>query len=305
MRFDGLDLNLLVALDALLGDRSIKTAADRLHLSQPAMSGALARLREYFDDRLLVNAGNCMVLTPRAESLVEPVGEVLQQIRRSIMKPPICDPATVTRQLSILASDYVIRVALAPAMQRISSMAPGLSFDIGALADHPEENILRAETDLLITAEQYLTPRHPVELIFEDGYVVVAWQGNTEIDHSIDLATYSRLGHVTVAHGATRHPTFEQWFAGKMRIPRRIEVVAPAFSDAGYLLVGTQRISTMHARLATLMAGFLPLKICAAPFDIPTIRIAVQRHEMRGEDPLLGWVIAQIREAVVAPAAPG
>ena len=124
MRFQRLDLNLLVALDALLAERSVSLAAERICLSQSATSSALGRLREYFADDLLVVKGRQMVLTARAESLVEPVRAVLEQIRTTISVSPPFDPATSDRAMTIMASDYVTEVLLATALREIADVAP-------------------------------------------------------------------------------------------------------------------------------------------------------------------------------------
>ncbi len=121
MRFGRLDLNLLVALDALLTERSVSLAADRLCLSQSATSSALGRLREYFGDELLVVKGRHMILTARAEELIEPVRAVLEQIRSTIAIAPEFDPATADRQVRIMASDYTTQVLLAEALARIAA----------------------------------------------------------------------------------------------------------------------------------------------------------------------------------------
>src|SRR5215207_203605 len=104
MRFNRLDLNLLVALDALLSEKSITRASRRLNLSQSATSGVLARLRDYFKDELLVPVGRNLILTPLAVSLVDPVRDVLLQIQRTIEIKPEFDPATATREFRLFAS---------------------------------------------------------------------------------------------------------------------------------------------------------------------------------------------------------
>src|SRR5687767_5141559 len=106
MRFERLDLNLLVALDVLIEERSVSVAANRLFLSQPALSGALNRLREYFNDELLVQSGRQMILTPKAEELRAPVREALMFIRSRITTPSDFDPATAQRKFILVASDY-------------------------------------------------------------------------------------------------------------------------------------------------------------------------------------------------------
>src|SRR5262245_4933192 len=112
MRFNRLDLNLLVALDALLAEQNITRAAERLHLSQSAVSGALARLREHFQDELLVQVGRRMTRTPLAESLAQPVREILAQVQATVERRPGFDPSTSDRQFSIMVSDYVTTVLM-------------------------------------------------------------------------------------------------------------------------------------------------------------------------------------------------
>src|SRR5471032_1661194 len=116
MRFNRLDLNLLVALDALLDERKITRAAERLSLSQSAISGMLARLREYFDDELLVPVGRNLELTPLARELVTPVRNVLLQIQTVVAINPEFDPATASRHFKIASSDYVIGIFLRKAI---------------------------------------------------------------------------------------------------------------------------------------------------------------------------------------------
>src|SRR3954467_4262234 len=112
MRYQRIDLNLLIALDALLAERNVTRAAERMHMTQSAMSGVLARLREYFDDPLLVPVGRTLRLTPRAESLVQPVREILLKVDSTLGAHPEFDPANASRHFVVIASDYVSHVFL-------------------------------------------------------------------------------------------------------------------------------------------------------------------------------------------------
>lgn len=113
MRFNHLDLNLLVALDVLLEEQNITRAAERLHMTQSATSGVLARLRTYFEDELLVQVGRKMQPTPYATELAKPVREVLLTIQSSITAKPVFDPATSKRHFRLVTSDYLISVLFA------------------------------------------------------------------------------------------------------------------------------------------------------------------------------------------------
>src|SRR5579883_2295229 len=119
MHFRNLDLNLLVALDALLAERNITQAGKRLHLTQSAMSGALARLREYFGDELLAQVGRKMVPTPLGKSLTEPVRNALHNIQATIATKTRFDPATSKRHFKFMMSDYVATVLMSAALPRI------------------------------------------------------------------------------------------------------------------------------------------------------------------------------------------
>ena len=126
MDLHGFDLNLLVALDALLAEKSVTNAGRRVHLSQSAMSGVLARLRQALNDKLLVASRSGMTLTPLAESLVEPVRSILEQVHRTIIVNVPFDPATSRRVLTLAASDYAVTVLLTDALRQINKDAPGV-----------------------------------------------------------------------------------------------------------------------------------------------------------------------------------
>src|SRR5215469_5503956 len=130
MDFGGLDLNLLVALDALCAEKSVSRAGERLHLSQSATSGALARLREAFHDPLLVQVGRKMALTPLAEGLIEPVRDFLLNAEAILHGSPAFDPATSTRKFRVLMSDYVQTVVMTEALPRLEKIAPRVTVEL-------------------------------------------------------------------------------------------------------------------------------------------------------------------------------
>jgi DNA-binding transcriptional LysR family regulator len=140
MDLHGFDLNLLIALDALLAEKSVTNAGRRIHLSQSAMSGVLARLRHALNDKLLVASRGGMTLTPLAESLVEPVRSILEQVHRTIIVNVPFDPATSRRVFTIAASDYAVTVLLTDALRRISSEAPGVTVVIIPLRERTAES---------------------------------------------------------------------------------------------------------------------------------------------------------------------
>lgn len=302
MRLDRLDLNLLVALDALLAERSVSLAADRICLSQSATSSALGRLRDYFADDLLVQKGRQMVLTARAEGLVDPVRAVLEQIRTTIAVPPPFDPATSDRTIRIMASDYIIEVLLAAAMTDLQQQAPGMRFEMQSLSEVLLESLERGAIDLLITIDYAMSADHPSQILFEDDYVVVGWNGNPAMAGPMTKELYFELGHVTARFGRARVSAFEDWFVRRQKRQRRVEIVTHSFLSLPGLVIGSDRIATMHRRLATRMAAYLPLTLREVPMDIPPIREAIQWHISSNNDPAIRWVVERIMSYAQMPA---
>lgn len=295
MRFGRLDLNLLVALDALLTERSVSLAADRLCLSQSATSSALGRLREYFADDLLVVKGRHMILTARAEELIEPVRAVLDQIRSTIAIAPPFDPATADRQVRIMASDYTTQVLLADVFAHLEQEAPNMRFEIQPMNTNPTDAIERGTVDLLVTIDFAVSADHPSKILFEDDYVVVGAADNPAMQGEMTRERYFESGHVTARFGRAQLPAFEEWFTRRQKKQqRRIEVVAPTFLSLPGLVMGTRRITTMHRRLAEQMVRTFPLVMRELPFAIPPIREVVQWHITNNNDRALRWVVERM-----------
>ncbi|MCX7282705.1 MAG: LysR family transcriptional regulator [Novosphingobium sp.] len=305
MRFGRLDLNLLVALDALLTERSVSLAADRLCLSQSATSSALGRLREYFGDELLVVKGRSMILTARAEELIEPVRSVLEQIRTTVSVAPPFDPATAERTIRFMASDYSTEVLLAGVIADLAQEAPGLRFEIQPMNDHPIEAIERGYIDLLLTIDIAISSDHPSQLLFEDDYVVVGDRSNPAMDGDMTRELYFSLGHVTPRFGKARVPAFEDWFVRRQKQQRRVDVVAPTFLSLPGLILGTRRVATMHRRMAEIMVRTMPLVMREIPFDIPPIRESVQWNIANNNDRALRWVVERLHVAATSTGSAG
>jgi LysR family nod box-dependent transcriptional activator len=294
MRFGRLDLNLLVALDALLTERSVSLAADRLCLSQSATSSALGRLREYFGDELLLVRGRHMILTARAEELIEPVRAVLEQIQTTVAVAPPFDPATSDRLVRIMASDYSTQVLLAEALVEFETKAPNMRFEVQPMGDNPIEAIERGYIDLLLTIDIAISADHPSQILFEDDYVIVGAANNPAMDRPLTREDYFALGHVTARFGKARVPAFDEWFVRRHKQTRRVEVVAPSFLSLPGLVAGSRRIATMHRRLAEQVVRTMPLVMCEMPFDIPPIREAIQWNIANNNDRALRWVVERL-----------
>ena len=289
MHLRGLDLNLLVLLDALLEEPSITEAAKRLNLSQSGASTALGRLRDFFGDELLSPMDRRMVLTPLAQSLVEPVHAIIMQAQTMIDATPGFTPATAERRFVIMASDYIATVFLPRVAERAMHEAPGIVIEAIPFATVPFEPLVRGEIDLLIMPQQYLSPEHPSMPLFSERYVCVSWRENTRIQGELDLDTYLNLGHVIARFGKTRGMAFDEWFTERFERPRRAESIVMNFSMLPQYVVGTDRLATMHSRMADTFAKFLPLKVHPLPFEMPMITEAVQWNRFSDRHPAFIW----------------
>lgn len=295
MRFNRFDLNLLVVLDALLTEKNITRAGEKVFLSQSATSGALARLRDYFEDPILVQVGRKMVLTPLGDSLVNPVRELLMQIQTTLDARPDLDISTAQRQVTMVMSDYPVTVLMPEVMRIASEKAPGISFETMAPANAPIEELEQGNADFLLLPANFLSPDHPSVELFSEDFVVICWDQNPLVGDSLSKEEYGQLGHVMVRFGSKRRASVDSWMMERGGIERRSEVTVNTFSAVPQCVVGTHRIATIHRRLAQMWAEFLPLKIVEAPIEIPSFTWGLQWHQMHEVDAVNRW----IRELVV------
>lgn len=301
MRLDRFDLNLLIALEVLLEECNVTRAAARLHLGQSAASAALGRLREYFGDELLVPVGRKLVLTPLAQTLLQPVRDTLQQARATLAHRTSFDPAQAHCRFCIGASDYVTTVLLAGLMQRLAVEAPGVVLDIRRPPPSVEEAMDRATMDLLIMPQQYARPLpHPQQALFEDEQACLLWSGHALATGPLGFDDYMAQGHVAVRFGDARSIVFEDWFLPRYGQQRRIEATVDNFSTLGYLVVGTQRIATLHWRLATHFAQHLPLAVRKVPFDMPRLMETMVWPRHLDQDPAHAWLRLRLAETAAA-----
>lgn len=301
MRFKGLDLNLLHALDVLVEERSVTRSAERLNLSQPAMSAALARLRDYFNDPLLVPQGRRMIPTAQALSLQVEIRPILKDLDRLIVRSSGFDAAHSDRTFRICASDYIVAVLLSRMMSAMQAAAPGVAFDIMPPSEHAQIALERGELDILLTPEEHCVAGHPMRLLFEERHVVVGWQGNPLFWQAISEADFFAAGHVAVTIGQVDRASFAERQLEQLGKRRRIEVTTASFTSVPYLLVNTNRLATMHRRLAQVMAESLPIAWQELPMPFPIMHQMIQYNSAREEDAGLDWLIGQIEAASAGP----
>lgn len=297
MRFRGLDLNLLGAFDVLMQERSVSVAAKKLNLSQPAMSAALGRLREYFRDELLVVQGKRMFPTAFAEALLPQVRHVLGSLETMLANRSQFDPATAQRTFRLIASDYVIAALIAPLVEQLSQSAPGIRLDLAAPSERGHTEISEGNADLLISPDYYIFGEHPAEILFEEIHVVVGWDQNPLLQKSLTEEQFLGAGHVGVRIGTQRQPSFADRQLSVMGHSRMIEVETYSFLTIPILLTGTHRLAVMQSRLAQRICKNYPLIARKLPFDFPVMKEMMQFHATRRTDAGLVWLKQLLRES--------
>lgn len=298
MRFKNLDLNLLVALDLLLRERNVSRAAEKMHITQSAMSNALGRLRTYFADDLLVPVGRRMELTPRAELLREPVLDILMRIETSVAAMPEFDPSASSRIFRIFVSDYTLSTLVPAFLRMIAPHRYPISFEFRPQVDQPHRPLERGDADLLIIPREYASKDHPAEVLYEETFVCIADAAHPRLGERLDLETYCRERHA-VMRPATSAASFETKSMIDLGVERDVDAVTFSFASLPHLVAGTERLATVHARLARAAARHLSIRILDLPFHLPPMQQSMQWHTYRTNDPALIWLKDSMRAAVV------
>lgn len=298
MRYKRLDLNLLVALDALLSERSITRAAERLHVTQSAMSNSLARLRDYFKDELLVQIGRRMEATPRAQRLQREVRELLARIDNVVEVDEAFDPTAVDHLMTIQASDYFLQTVAPVALELAEAERSRVRFEFVTLNE--PLRLDRGEVDLVILPRIFCPLENPTESLLHELMTCVVWRDSPLAADELTFDGYLEAAHVVVRPTSSLPPVFDQWFGETFGRPRRIEVTSYSLASLPALVVGTHRIATIHRRLARRMAVNLPVVLKPVPVAMPQIELVMQWHASRTEHGSLKWLRGLLKRAVAS-----
>lgn len=292
MDLRGLDLNLLVSLDALLAERNVTRAATRLHLTQPAVSSQLARLRMLFDDALLVPAANGrgMVPTPRALALAEPLHATLQSLAAIIRHPPTFDPRRDSRRFTIAASDNATAVFGVPLMARLPHLAgDGVRIAFVHLgAAQIATRLEQGQVDLMIGSERAVPPAMKARTVLEERFVMAQRKGHPRGTAALDLDSYCALGHILVStSGGSFHGFMDEHLEALGR-QRTVMLSVQDFTLVPELLRHTDYVATLPSRLARHYAD--RLDIFELPFAARGFTLHAAWHPRLQNDPAHAWL---------------
>jgi LysR family transcriptional regulator, nod-box dependent transcriptional activator len=297
MNLAGVDLNLLVALDALLAERSVTRAAERLGLSQSGMSNTLARLRKLTGDPLLVREGLTMVATPRAESLRQPVQEALSLIQFALDNRSGFEPASDRATFTVSCSDYSTLMLIGPLVRRLAAAAPGLTIQVLPRAPDPVALLRDGEADLVIEPAEIMPDAAlPSIRLFADRWLCCVWEGNAQVGDRMTMETYLRLGHV-VYSAVPGHPVaLPDTYLARAQVPRRTEFTVESFLLAPFLLQGTDLVTLVPERASGHLRRTAAVRFLEPPLPLPPITETLWWHPRHTLDPAHAWLRARIAE---------
>lgn len=295
-QIDGLpvDPGLLPALAALLRERSVSRAAERLGRTQPAVSHALARLRDQLGDPLLVRVGQRLTLTPRAEALREPLQRLLGQLAELVRPPAPFDPATSTRTFTTMATDYIAALVLPALLPGLRRDAPGIALHLRPPSRSVYADLGEGAADLGFVVRLAAQPGIRGRRLFMDRFVCVLRDGHPAARRGLDLAAFLDLPHALVAPLGTPGGFVDDALAQHGHRARKVALIVSHFSLAPAALADTDLVLTLPERLAAQLAAQHPLKIVPLPLRLAAFDVSLAWHDRVHHDPATAWMRAQI-----------
>ncbi|MGF6310954.1 LysR family transcriptional regulator [Bradyrhizobium sp. I1.14.4] len=294
MNLAAVDLNLLVAFEALMEERHVTRAAGRIGLAQPSMSSALRRLRALFADELFLRAGAGMQPTEKALALAGPIGEALRQIRGALAPDQAFDPSTARRRITIAATDYGDLVLVPELTRLLRREAPGIDLAVRPLTDATAAlaKLERAELDALIGGHLPGSPRCVRHRLFEERFVCIHDAARASRSERLSLEDYATLPHALFsAAGGDGLPSVIDALLARHGLKRRVAVTLAHVVAVPFAVAGTDLIATMAERVALRFTHLAEIAVIMPPIDIPAFVIDLIHLSRAADDPALRWFL--------------
>lgn len=297
MNLHQLDLNLLIVFDAVMTERSVRRAAERIGLSPPATSNALGRLREALGDRLFVRSSVGMVPTVKAEAIAGDVRAALSMIEKTIARTDSFDPALATRSFTIGMTDFGAAVLMPPIVQRLRALGSGLRLHLPAVDAGSYGGMLdTGRIDIAVGLLPEGEARHGRERLFRDSWLLLADARNERVHDPMEAATYAALDHIVFSpHG--ERVTLVDRFLRRHGISRRPVITVSHIGLMPALIAGSSYIATISARLAAAYARDRRFKTAKLPFLVDHFDVDQVWNRRNDREPALVWLRQQIQAA--------
>jgi DNA-binding transcriptional LysR family regulator len=296
MKLGAIDLNLLVVFDAVMQERNVTRAGERLSLSQPAMSHALTRLRHMLKDDLFIRSPKGMLPTPRAEQLAVPVRMALDGLQQSL-EPIQFDPSKATRTFRIAVDNYAAVVLVGLLAEQVGKAAPQVLLEFLPSGTLKLLDLLdHGELDLAVGPSSALGERFSNQVLVQDDFVAVLHKNHPAAGaHELTIEEFAALPHLEIS--STRHSTdFVDQALARSKRARHIALHAP-FLSAPRVLVTSGMIAVLPRRIAEELSLHLPLTIRPLPFSSPVIKTTMTWPRWLDNQPAHLWIRRVISEA--------
>ncbi|HEY2677613.1 MAG TPA: LysR family transcriptional regulator [Steroidobacteraceae bacterium] len=301
MQFQRFDLNLLIALDMLLHEKNITRAAEKVFVSQPAMSAALHRLRDYFGDPLLIRVGRDMELSPRGQSLAEPVREALLLIQATLGTQPSFTAASTQREFTLIVSEEAVPSLLPAILQRASAFAPGIRIKIDLVSVTSLSRLEYGDADLCLCLDslRLFEVRSYPDTLSSVQLRPVRWICAVDRDHptvgdSITAEQYFSLPHV-FGRPSGHTASAEELARRILDVDLTVHYSVPSLLHLPLVLPGTRLVATMPERITQMLPPSIHIKTFPLPFATPPSHEILLWHKRHDADPAHAW----LRELVV------
>ncbi|WP_442800028.1 LysR family transcriptional regulator [Nocardia sp. NBC_01730] len=299
---EALDMNLLVALDALLDTNSVTLAAQRLHTSPPAMSRTLTRLRGALGDPLLVRAGRSLVPTPRALELRYEVSTLVEQGRSLLAPRGDPDPSALRRTFALQAGDMVLTELAAPLLSAARAQAPGVTLRF--LPDSLEgTSALRdGRVDLEVGVIDHADPETTVRRVLADRVIGVAAADHLLVTDRVTVAAYAAARHLSISRNGRAHGPIDDRLALHGRT-RRVVATVPNLTSALFAVRGSDLVCPAPALLSASALPALGLRAFEIPLPLPEVAIGMAWHPRNSADGGHRWLRDLVQEILLRSAA--
>ncbi len=295
-----LDLNLLLALDALLDERSVGGAAERLHTSAPAMSRTLARLRRVLDDPVLVRAGREMVPTPRALALQGRVHDVVQQARAVFTPPEVPDLPNLRRTFSVQLGEGLFSHCGPRLLARVHAEAPNVTLKFVGESHEDTHSLRDGSVDIEIGQVRRTEPETIIEPLVEENWVGVARAGHELTGRRVTLKRFADTEHVVFSRrGRLRGPVDDLLAEHGLR--RRVVACAPSPAGGLFLIQNSDLVGMLPAGIGAQAIATFALQTFAIPLELPPLVVGMAWHPRFDADGAHRWLRDCVRSAVRDP----
>lgn len=298
MKLHQLDLNLLLAFDALMTQGSVTRASETLFISQPAMSHALGRLRTFFGDPLLVRTPQGMLPTPRAQRLHLGVQQALRLLEQQLSDEEQFEPGHSRRRFVLCTTDYVECVLIPPLISRLKRLAPGVTIEIRILRDSlPEAELASGEIDLVLGFDEYMqVPGYlGKETWLTEPLAGLVRAGMVFEEERITLEQLVEMPHVFHSPLGTSEASLDQ-FLKTLGRERTISVNSQSYMSAAAIVSQSDHLLVLPSKVAELLAEHWPLKSLPLPADVPDYHLNCVWHPVHAQQPALVWLKELMKE---------